>query len=196
MTISDVMTNFINDARFRVAQIGIELDLSSHPASSKHYRDLESKQLQLIQFLDCIYVDRLSFIDGHINFLNWTDEAITRETEYLRYFCEIGVAPVTPLIPFSPYLYSGSGSVSSSGSSKGAWVSCGNCDLSSNLFPSTGGTGAGGAIVDGNIFYNTKPSTTLVGSDGGIIAKGTLCKANTDNPGQAIANWTLIYTQI
>lgn len=103
--IVDVISAFINDARYRVAQIGIELDLYSGPVTSRHYVDLEAKQMMLVQFLGCIYVDRFSFYDGALNFLDWTDEEITREIEYLRYFCNIGPATTTPLVPFSPFLY-------------------------------------------------------------------------------------------
>lgn len=77
-------------------------------------------------------------------------------------------------------------------SAVGTLVYCGNCDLSTNLFPSTAGTGLAGVIMKGNWFRNLFNSTTLLGADGGIIPKGAMIMAAIDNPGQTSSNWIQI----
>jgi hypothetical protein len=78
------------------------------------------------------------------------------------------------------------------GSVIGALVICGYCDLSTNLFPTTGGTGLSGAAMKGNCFVNLFASTTILGADGGIIPKGAIIMAIVNNPGQTSANWIQI----
>lgn len=70
----------------------------------------------------------------------------------------------------------------------------GNCDLSTNLFPTIGGSGAAGAIQAYNVFFNTASSTSLLGPDGGIIPKGTFIIAKVNTPGQTVSNWWYIQT--
>ena len=73
----------------------------------------------------------------------------------------------------------------------GTVVYCSAVSLASNLFPTTGGTGASGAIKKGNSFKVTTASTTLFGPDGGVIQVGTMIMALVDTPGQTVANWQL-----
>lgn len=64
-------------------------------------------------------------------------------------------------------------------------VFCGEVSLSSNLFPTTGGTGAGGGIKKGNVFRVTAAGTI----DGNLIPVNAEIMAKTDVPGQTYANW-------
>lgn len=70
----------------------------------------------------------------------------------------------------------------------------GNCDLSTNLFPITGGSGTAGAIQAYNVYFNTANSSSLLGPDGGIIPKGTFIIAKVNTPGQTVSNWWYIQT--
>lgn len=64
-------------------------------------------------------------------------------------------------------------------------VDCGNADLSSNLFPTTGGTGASGAIKRGNSFR-----VSVGGEPGGYsIDPNAEIRALVDTPGQTASNW-------
>lgn len=64
----------------------------------------------------------------------------------------------------------------------GVWITKGNWDGSTNLFPT-------GTIRKGYLYFNTTNSTSLLGPDGGIIAAGTVIVAKIDDPGQTVANW-------
>jgi hypothetical protein len=71
------------------------------------------------------------------------------------------------------------------------WRDCGNVDLSSNAFPTTGGTGSGGAILKNNTF-----DVTVTGTPSGAtepIPVGAMIRALTDSPGQTLSNWRIYY---
>jgi hypothetical protein len=71
------------------------------------------------------------------------------------------------------------------------WRDCGNVDLSSNLFPTTGGKGVGGAILKNNTF-----DVTVQGTPAGMtepILVGCTIRALADTPGQTLANWRVYY---
>lgn len=80
--------------------------------------------------------------------------------------------------------------VSPTFNSNGAWVDCGNVDLSLHQFPETGGTGLNKAVMRNNTF-----DVTVVGSPGGgdPIPVGATIRALIDNPGQTLANWRIYY---
>jgi hypothetical protein len=66
----------------------------------------------------------------------------------------------------------------------------GQFNASSNLFPSTGGSGAGGAIKTGDLW---------IVSTGGVlggqtVTTGDTVRALTDSPGQTAANWAIAET--
>lgn len=77
----------------------------------------------------------------------------------------------------------------SSGSATNAWVSQGNWDGSTNLFPSS-------SVLTGYLYFNTANSTTLLMQDGGIIPAGAIIVAKIDNPGQTVANWYILLSVI
>jgi 6-phosphogluconolactonase (cycloisomerase 2 family) len=60
-------------------------------------------------------------------------------------------------------------------------------DASTNLFPSTGGTGPGGAIEKGN-YWSASVAGTLGGQPVGI---GAYILAGVNNPGQIASNWSI-----
>ena len=64
----------------------------------------------------------------------------------------------------------------------------GGYDASSNVFPSTGGTGTSGAINAGDYWY-----ITVVGTLGGeFVPVGSSVTALVNNPGQTASNWLII----
>ncbi len=68
-------------------------------------------------------------------------------------------------------------------------VDCGDHDASTDLFPTTGGTGVAGAIRRANFFYITVAGT-LGGTD---VEAGARIMAKVDSPGQTLANWFIDY---
>jgi len=68
----------------------------------------------------------------------------------------------------------------------------GNYDASSNLFPSTGGSGSSGAIVKGDL-WTISVAGTLGGSS---VTPGDVIRALTDTPGQTASNWAIAETNI
>lgn len=69
-----------------------------------------------------------------------------------------------------------------------AMIFLGNYDASTNTFPSTGGTGSGGAVLKGNTWR-----ISVAGTPGSVsVEPGTLIMALVDTPGQTLANWTIL----
>lgn len=61
----------------------------------------------------------------------------------------------------------------------------GNYDASGNVFPSSGGSGSGGAIKKGDLFY-----ISVAGTLGGqAVTNGDWIRALVDAPGQTAGNW-------
>lgn len=64
----------------------------------------------------------------------------------------------------------------------------GNYDASTNLFPSSGGSGTAGTIMKGDLWY-----ISVAGTLGGVpIAVGDAVRALIDAPGQIAANWSIM----
>lgn len=76
------VADFIRDAQFRIAEIGVSLD-GLDDFESPEYTELEQQRLELYQFMDCLYVGQWSILDGY-NHLDWEEYDINQEMEYLR----------------------------------------------------------------------------------------------------------------
>ena len=64
----------------------------------------------------------------------------------------------------------------------------GNYDASSNLFPTTGGSGTGGAVMQGDLWY-INVAGTLGGSS---VLVGYSIRALVNTPGQTSTNWAIL----
>jgi len=65
----------------------------------------------------------------------------------------------------------------------------GDFDASSNTFPTSGGTGSGGAIAKGDEF-----DISVEGTLGGVLCPvGTTIRARQDVPGNTLANWRIFF---
>lgn len=64
----------------------------------------------------------------------------------------------------------------------------GNYNASSNLFPSTGGSGIAGAILKGDLWYIDTPGTL----GGTSVVIGSSVRALTNSPGQTSTNWSIL----
>jgi len=85
--------------------------------------------------------------------------------------------------------------LTSGSNSSGTIIYCGDWDLSLDVVPQTGGTGAAGAIGKGNLFYVDIGAVNLTGPDGGRILTGYIAIARIDVPGINLADrtkWILI----
>lgn len=68
----------------------------------------------------------------------------------------------------------------------------GNHNASSNLFPSTGGSGSGGAILKGDLW-----TISVAGTLGGVaVTVGDVVRALVDTPGQTATNWVVTENNI
>jgi hypothetical protein len=68
----------------------------------------------------------------------------------------------------------------------------GNYDASGNVFPSTGGSGSGGAILKGDLW-----TVSVAGTLGGnAVIPGDLVRALVDAPGQTSSNWAVTENNI
>lgn len=69
----------------------------------------------------------------------------------------------------------------------GLWDDRGSYDASTNLFPSTGGSGTSGAILKGDIW-----TISVAGTLGGTaVAQNQTVRAMIDAPGQVAGNWAI-----
>jgi hypothetical protein len=69
----------------------------------------------------------------------------------------------------------------------GLWDDRGNYDASGNVFPSTGGSGAAGAVLKGDIW-----TVSVAGTLGGTAVDiGDTVRALVDTPGQTAGNWAI-----
>lgn len=64
----------------------------------------------------------------------------------------------------------------------------GTYNASGNTFPSSGGSGAAGAVVKGDFWVVSTPGTL----GGTAVTNGDLVIALTDTPGQTVSNWDLV----
>lgn len=64
----------------------------------------------------------------------------------------------------------------------------GNYNASSNLFPSTGGSGVGGAILKGDIWFISTGGTL----GGTSVVVGSSVRSLVDSPGQTSTNWSIL----
>jgi len=63
----------------------------------------------------------------------------------------------------------------------------GNYDASGNTFPSSGGSGSGGAILKGDLWF-----VSVAGTLGGVAVNiGDQVRALVDTPGQTASNWAV-----
>lgn len=70
----------------------------------------------------------------------------------------------------------------------GLWDDRGLYDASSNVFPSSGGSGTAGAILKGDIW-----TVSVAGTLGGhVVAPGDTVRALVDTPGSTDANWGIL----
>lgn len=69
------------------------------------------------------------------------------------------------------------------------WAPRGYFSAAAGLWPSTGGTGSGGAIEEGNT-WDINAEGTLGGT---LVVVGATIRALTDNPGQSSGNWKIEY---
>lgn len=68
----------------------------------------------------------------------------------------------------------------------------GTYNASSNTFPTTGGSGSGGAILKGDIWYVGTAGTL----GGKAVAIGDSFRALVDSPGQTAGNWSLLSSNL
>lgn len=105
MTIDQYVADFLRDAQFRIAEMGVEMDALSD-FNSPRYIELEGYRQELYQFMDVVYVGNWSIIDGY-NFLDWDDYDIQAEMEYLRNRTAMITSPFTTFVGNYPEIVEG-----------------------------------------------------------------------------------------
>jgi hypothetical protein len=100
MTIDEIVSNFLRDAQYRVAEFTIAI--SDKKKEGYNYSDEDFMRAQLILWMDLLYNSRGSIYEGY-NFLeSWTDREIQEECEYLRKFTGMGEIPYLTFAGYSP----------------------------------------------------------------------------------------------
>ena len=94
--INQYIADFLRDAQYRIAEIGVSLD-DLDDFDSPEYKELESQRLELYQFMAILYVGEWSIIDGY-NHLDWEEYDIKQEAEYLRNRTGMITSPFTTFV--------------------------------------------------------------------------------------------------
>lgn len=148
-------------------------------------------QSQIIRLNLGSLLDHLSFDDNGniISALRSTDEQINRFLKTLESIVGNENFSTAPTLFRKRYILVKSKTTVVSNLVAGSWVTQGNWNGSSNVFPTSGKLGD--SIKEGYTWDNILASTTLLKDDGGIIPAGALIRAAVDNPGQTLANWKI-----
>lgn len=99
--IDQYVSDFIKDAQFRIAEIGVRLE-DLKDKQEPEYLELEGFRLELYQFMDILYVGEWSIRDDGYNHLDWTDYEIRQEAEYLRNATGMITSPYTTFVSYFP----------------------------------------------------------------------------------------------
>lgn len=91
--IDQIVNDFMRDAQWRVAEIGIELDNMPSKKSAEYKRLYHIRQ-ELYLFMDTLYVGRHVIRDGYTYMFNtWSERETIEEIEYLRNWSGMTVTP-------------------------------------------------------------------------------------------------------
>lgn len=103
MTLNEHIANFLRDAQYRVAQLGIEMD-ELDDEGNYQYKELYKQILRLELFMSVLYkgmwkivdnYNHIQIVDGHNSDdkTTWTEREIIQEIERLRYECSMNEVP-------------------------------------------------------------------------------------------------------
>jgi len=91
--IDQIVNDFMRDAQWRVAEIGVELD-NMRSRKSAEYQRLSHIREELYLFMDSLYVGRHKIIDGYTYIFEvWTERQVIEEIEYLRSWSGMNITP-------------------------------------------------------------------------------------------------------
>jgi hypothetical protein len=98
MTTAQYISDYLRDAQYRIAQLGIEIDNKRDEGEEDPlFALLREKRKALIDFMEIVYDPYHLYQDGGYNFLAaptaWTDREIAAEVEYLRDFADMTRIP-------------------------------------------------------------------------------------------------------
>lgn len=120
MTIDETINNFLRDAQYRIAQYSIRMN-EIKDDSSYQYKECFQQRLRLIIFMSILFEGKWYIQDGynHIQYGDteetWTENQITLEIEYLRYYTNMNEVPYITFTAHYPQIasYLGTGQVGS-----------------------------------------------------------------------------------
>ena len=100
MDIDEIVSNFLGDAQYRVAELGIEINTQK----KEGYNIEENTWLraQLILWMDLLYESRSSIYEGYNYLGSWSDRDIQAECEYLRKLTGMANIPYITFAGYSP----------------------------------------------------------------------------------------------
>lgn len=102
ISIEQYIANFIKDAQYRIAELGVIID-EEGDFDSPVYKEAQSWTLQLHQYMEVLYVGEMNIIDG-FNFLDWDDYSIKAEAEYLRNLTGMVTSPFITFVGEYPQI--------------------------------------------------------------------------------------------
>lgn len=160
-------------------------------AQKKNYEQSRMIELNLGSLLD-----HLSFDDNGniVKTLRTTDEQVNRFLKVLESVSGINVYSTPPLLfnlPKKRYILKNQQVATATPLPVGIWIEQGAWDGSLNVFPVLGILGD--SVKKGYTWEITVATTTLLGSDGGVIPVGATIRSLTDTPGQTLSNWRIHY---
>lgn len=102
INIDQYVADFLRDAQFRIAEMGVEMDAESD-FNSPRYEELYGYRLELYQFMAVVYVGEWSIPDGY-NHLDWSEYDTRAEMEYLRNRTSMVTSPFTTFVGNYPQI--------------------------------------------------------------------------------------------
>lgn len=156
----------------------------------KLYEQSRMIELNLGSTLDHLLLDDSGNI---VSVIRSTDEQINRFLKVLESVSEVDAFATPPLLHFPKkrYILKNQQIASTTPLPNGIWMEQGLWDGSFNTFPVLGALGD--SVKKGYTWETSVATTSLLGSDGGIIPVGATIRSLSDTPGQTLSNWRIHY---
>lgn len=104
LDIDQKVSDFMRDAQWRVAEIGVELD-NMESKRTPEYKHLEFVRQELYLFMNQVYRGRHPIKDGYTYiYHNWSDIEVAKEIEYLRSWSGMNITPYYNFVSYYPHI--------------------------------------------------------------------------------------------
>lgn len=168
MSVQTEILNFMRDSQYRIAELTNDINLDNTFTREEKQEKRELRQ-RLFLFMNLLYITRYTIHNGKTNFLDWADDEILAEIEYLREESDMNPVPAMSFVGYDVEIVKKTGDGGSS--YKGApnkiyaWDASGNpVALNFNQLP-----GNTAEDDDEDVFTQATPINNPIGNASGIL---------------------------